>query len=102
MPRSQGGVGIAGSVAIHSLAEEGLSFYPDYDLLEELFSNPALISRRRYREIISGFLGDPDISPEALRRLADRDPAKASTVFTRWPSRQPREIASIRSAGYRR
>ena len=73
----------ADSVAIHSLAEEGLSFYPDYGLLEELFSNPALISRRRYREIISGLLGDPNISPEALRRLADRDPTKASTVFTR-------------------
>ena len=73
----------ADSVAIHSVAEEGLSFYPDYDLLEELFSNPALISRRRYREILSGFLGDPDISPEPLRRLAASDPAKASTVFTR-------------------
>ena len=73
----------ADSVAIHSLAGEGLSFYPDYDLLEELFSNPALISRRRYRETLSGFLGDPDISPEPLRRLAARDPAKASTVFAR-------------------
>ena len=73
----------ADSVAIHSLAEEGLSFYPDYQLLEELFSNPALISRRRYRETLSGFLADPDISPEVLRRLAVRDPAKASTVFAR-------------------
>ena len=73
----------AGSVAIHFVAEEGLSFYPDYDLLEELFRNPALISRRRYREILSGFLRDPDTSPEPLRRLAARDPAKASTVFTR-------------------
>ena len=72
----------ADSVAIYSLAEEGLSFYPDYDLLEELFSNPALISRRRYREIISGFLGEPDISPEALGQLGSRS-TKASTVFTR-------------------
>jgi hypothetical protein len=38
--------------------------------------------RRRYREILSGFLGR-DISPEPLRRLAARDPAKASIVFTR-------------------
>lgn len=73
----------ADSVAIHSLVDEGLSFYPDYQLLEELFSNPALISRRRYRETLSGFLADPDISPEVLRRLAVRDPAKASTVFAR-------------------
>jgi len=72
-----------GSVAIHFVADEGLSFYPDYDLLEELFRNPALISRRRYREILSAFLRDPDTSPEPLRRLAARDPAKASTVFTR-------------------
>ena len=70
-------------MAIHSLVEEGLSFYPDYHLLEELFSNPALISCRRYRETLSGFLADPDISPEVLRRLAVRDPAKASTVFAR-------------------
>jgi hypothetical protein len=73
----------ADSVAIHFLVDEGLSFYPDYHLLEELFSNPALITRRRYRETISGFLRDPDTSPEPLRRLAARDPAKASMVFTR-------------------
>lgn len=73
----------ADSVAIHFVAGEGLSFYPDYRLLEVLFSNPALISRRRYRETLSGFLRDPDTSPEPLRRLATRDPAKASTVFTK-------------------
>ena len=73
----------AESVAIHFVEGEGLSFYPDYHLLEELFSNPALISRRRYRERLSDFLGDPDGSPEPLRRLAARDPAIASTVFAR-------------------
>ena len=73
----------ADSVAIHFVEGEGLSFYPDYRLLEELFSNPALISRRPYRETLSGFLRDPDSSPEPLRRLAARDPAKASTVFAR-------------------
>ena len=73
----------ADSVAIHFAAGEGLSFYPGYHLLEELFSNPALISRRRYREILSGFLRDPDTSPEPLRRLAAHDPAKASTVFSK-------------------
>jgi hypothetical protein len=73
----------ADSVAIHFVAGEGLSFYPNYHLLEELFSTPALISRPRYRETLSGFLRDPDTSPEPLRRLAARDPAKASTVFAR-------------------
>jgi len=73
----------ADSVAIHFVEGEGLSFYPDYRLLEELFSNPALISRRPYCETLSGFLRDPDSSPEPLRRLAARDPAKTSTVFAR-------------------
>jgi hypothetical protein len=73
----------ADSVAIHFVEGEGLSFYPDYRLLEELFGNPALISRPRYREALSGFLRDPDTSPEPLRRLAARDPDKASMVFAR-------------------
>jgi len=73
----------ADGVAIHFVADEGLSCYPGYDLLEELFSNPALLSRRRYRETLSGFLRDPDTSPEPLRRLAARDPAKASALFAR-------------------
>jgi hypothetical protein len=73
----------ADSVAIHFVAGEGMSFYPNYRLLEELFDNPALIARRRYRETLSGCLRDPEVSPEPLRRLAARDPAKASTVFTK-------------------
>jgi hypothetical protein len=72
----------ADSVAIHFVEGEGLTFYPEYHLLEELFANPALITRRRHRERLSEFLGDPDGSPEPLRRLAERDPAKASKVFT--------------------
>jgi hypothetical protein len=71
----------AESVAIHFVEGEGLSFYPCYHLLDELFASPALITRRRYRETLSGFLRDPDTSPEPLRRLAARDPAKASKVF---------------------
>jgi hypothetical protein len=73
----------ADTVAIHFVEGEGLSFYPDYHLLEELFSNPTLISRPRYREVLSDFLRDPETSPEPLRRLATRDPAKASAVFAK-------------------
>ncbi len=71
------------SVAIFFLAGEGMSFYPRYHVLEELFSDPRLISRRDYRETLSGFLRDPDTSPEPVRRLAARDPAKASAVFAK-------------------
>lgn len=69
--------------AIHCVQGEGLSFYPDYDLLEDVFTNPALIARRRYRETLSGFLRDPETSPEPLRRLAARDPDKTDTLFTK-------------------
>jgi hypothetical protein len=71
----------AGSCAINFVEAEGLSFYPDYHLLEQLFANPALITRRRHREALSDFLRDPGGSPEPLRRLAARDPAKANKVF---------------------
>jgi hypothetical protein len=73
----------ADSVAIHFVPGEGMSFYPNYHLLEELFGNPALIARRWYRETLSDCLRDPDISPEPLRQLAARDPARASKVFAR-------------------
>jgi hypothetical protein len=72
----------AETCAIHFAEGEGLSFYPDYHLLEELFASPALITRPRHREALSGFLRNPGLSPEPLRRLAARDPAKASKVFT--------------------
>jgi hypothetical protein len=78
----------AESVVIFSSAEEGLSLYPDYRLLEDLFSNPKLISRRRYRETLAGYLEDPDAPPELIRRLADRDPGRSSTVFTRFLRRK--------------
>jgi hypothetical protein len=73
----------SGGVAIHFAQGEGLSFYPDYDLLEELFANPKLLTRRRYRETLSGYLRDPDTSPEPLQRLAERDPGKTDVLFTK-------------------
>ena len=73
----------SGGAAIHFVQGEGLSFYPDYDLLEELFANPPLIARRRYRETLSEYLRDPDTSPEPLRRLAARDPGKPDALFAK-------------------
>ncbi|AHH99858.1 hypothetical protein [Kutzneria albida] len=71
----------ADRVAIHFVPGEGLSFYPDFHLIEEVFANPALLSRRRYREALTDLLRDPDTSPEPLRRLAARDVSKANAVF---------------------
>jgi len=73
----------SGRVAVHFAEGEGLSFYPHYDLLEEVFDQPGLVARRRHRETLSEMLRDPETSPEPLRRLAARDPAKASVLFTR-------------------
>jgi hypothetical protein len=71
----------ADRVAIHFVPGEGLSFYPDFHLIEEAFANPALLSRRRYRELLTDLLRDPDTSPEPLRQLAARDLSKANAVF---------------------
>lgn len=73
----------AESVAIHFNKDEGLAFYLNFKWIEELFANPALVVRRPYREALSGHLRDEEISPEPLRRLADRDPSNAGQVFAR-------------------
>lgn len=78
----------ASSVAIYFAPGYGMSFHPGYDLLDELFSQPALISRQLYQEVLSGYLNDRHSSPEPLRRLAARDPHSASTVFTRFLGRK--------------
>jgi len=70
-----------GMVAILFDEEDGLGFHPDFDLLQEVFADPALIARGRYREVVSGYLRGDDVSPRILQRLAAQDPAKASEVF---------------------
>jgi hypothetical protein len=71
----------ADRVAIHFVPGEGLSFYPDFHLVEEAFANPALLARRRYRDALTDLLRDPETSPEPLRQLAARDADKANAVF---------------------
>jgi hypothetical protein len=68
-------------VAIIFDEEDGLSFYVDFDVAQAVFADPALVARRRYRELITDYLRDSDVSPVPLRRLAGQDPAKASQVF---------------------
>jgi hypothetical protein len=71
----------AETVAIHFDPETGISFYLDFGLLQELFANPSLINRRRYRETLTSYLRGDDISPTAIRLLADRNPDNAGVVF---------------------
>ena len=62
---------------------EGLNFFLNFGLLEAAFANPELTADRRHRQAVVGYLKDPSVSPLALRRLAERDPERASRVFQR-------------------
>jgi len=63
--------------------DDGLDFLADFGLVEQAFADPDLVRRRRYREQVLSYLHDDSVEPMVLRRLADRDPAKASEVFRR-------------------
>ena len=62
---------------------EGLNLFLDFGLLEETFANPALAADRKHRKLVLDYLKDEEVSPLPLRRLAERDPARASQVFQR-------------------
>ena len=63
--------------------EDGLGFYADFGLVEAAFVDPDLARRRRHRERALSYLHDDSVEPMVLRRLADRDPDKASVLFRR-------------------
>jgi hypothetical protein len=62
---------------------DGLGFYAEFGLVEAVFNDPELLRRRRYREQLLSYLHDDSVEPMVLRRLAERDPERASTVFRR-------------------
>jgi hypothetical protein len=62
---------------------DGLWFLPEYRLIQEVFADPALITGRRYREAVSGYLKSRTLPPIALRRLAEQDPDRAGRIFAR-------------------
>jgi hypothetical protein len=62
---------------------DGLGFYAEFGLVEAVFNDPELLRRRRYREQMLSYLRDDSVEPMVLRRLAERDPERASTVFRR-------------------
>ncbi|MFI6323165.1 hypothetical protein ACIBG8_36935 [Nonomuraea sp. NPDC050556] len=62
---------------------EGLGYYADFGLLEEAFADPTLLIKARYKKVLTAYLRGDAVSPVPLRRLAERDPAKASAVFAR-------------------
>lgn len=60
---------------------EGLNFYTELGLVEAVFADPQLLRQRRYKQHLLDYLDDDTVSPLPFRRLADRDPAKASVLF---------------------
>lgn len=62
---------------------DGLGFYAEFVLVEAAFADPDLLRRRRYREHTLAYLQDDSAGPLVLRRLAARDPERASVVFRR-------------------
>ncbi|WP_195901382.1 hypothetical protein [Nonomuraea cypriaca] len=70
-------------VAVIFDEEDGLGFYANFDVAHEVFANPALIIRQRYRDVVTGYLRGQDVTPVPLRRLAAQDPGKAGEVFRR-------------------
>jgi hypothetical protein len=62
---------------------DGIGFYAEFGLVEQAFENPDLLRRRRWREHTLEYLHDDSVEPMVLRRLAERDPDKASVVFRR-------------------
>jgi hypothetical protein len=71
------------TVALIHDEEDGLGFYAEFGLVEAAFADPELVRRRRYRERVLSYLHDDSVEPMVLRRLADRDPDKASVLFRR-------------------
>jgi hypothetical protein len=63
--------------------DEGLTFLAEFAMVQEVFEDPRLLADRDHRRAVVGYLNDDSVSPLPFRRLARRDPVKASEVFRR-------------------
>jgi hypothetical protein len=59
---------------------DGLTFLPDYRVVEQAFSDLEALADPRVRDVVRSYFDDPGISPRVLARLADADPERASRV----------------------
>jgi hypothetical protein len=62
---------------------DGLNFLREFGQVEEAFADPAFADEPEHREMVLSYLQDASIAPGVLRRLADRDPQRATQVFRR-------------------
>ncbi|MHB8244617.1 MAG: hypothetical protein ACYDGN_04545 [Acidimicrobiales bacterium] len=73
----------SGSVAMIYDEVDGLGFYGGFDDFERAFTEPAAPDQSRYRRRVLEYLHDDSVSPVPFRRMAERDPARASEVLRR-------------------
>lgn len=71
----------ADSIALIYDELEGLCFYRDFDRLDALFADPALVRDRTRLTQLREYLDDESVSPLAIRRLVERHPGGADEVF---------------------
>lgn len=60
---------------------DGLQLCPNFGLVDAAFADPELVTRPVYRQAVLGYLEEESIAPLPLRRLAQRDPDRASRLF---------------------
>ncbi|MFJ8364418.1 hypothetical protein [Streptomyces sp. NPDC093984] len=60
---------------------DGLNFYADYGMLQDLFRDPALGGRRQYQDLLRTYLREESIGPLPIRRLAAAHPETVDVVF---------------------
>ncbi|MCX4788022.1 hypothetical protein OG369_18095 [Streptomyces sp. NBC_01221] len=60
---------------------DGLNFYADYGMLQDLFEDPALAGRREHQDLLRTYLREESITPLPIRRLATAHPEAVDVVF---------------------
>jgi len=71
----------AETVALIFDDQAGLGYYVGFGKLEELFTDPRLVVKGEYRDLLSAYLRGETVSPVPIQRLAARDPGRAGQVF---------------------
>jgi hypothetical protein len=71
----------AGTTGIIYDETDGLNFYNEYEMLRDLFADPALAARKQYTDVLRGYLRSETIGPLPFRRLAAAHPGTADAVF---------------------
>lgn len=62
---------------------EGMLFFRNFGVVEEAFADPDAMTDRRHTDAVLNYLRDDTILPVVIRRLADRNPERASRLFAR-------------------